>query len=101
MRGPELQGEFINRFDADCSLKAQIPELEDWSGVSLPGVRARNTDDSWVFSADHIECVLRCVLCFKKEAFLHPYPLNSSEDVNNNLQPILSSVMTKAIISTH
>lgn len=45
----------INRFDADRSLKAQIPELEDWSSVSSSEDRARNTDDSWPFTASHLE----------------------------------------------
>lgn len=109
--------EVINRFDADRSLKAQIPELrigalelDTWSWVSSPGVWARNTDDSWVFSADCLESVYASVYCApaleRKEtaAFLFPFLqtchlcdhliectykiqllICSSEDVSNNL----------------
>lgn len=72
--------EVINRFDADHRLKAQIPELEDWSCVSSPGDRARNTDDSWVFIADHLESVCWSIYCAvalerkKTAAFLSSFP---------------------------
>lgn len=68
----------INRFDADRSLRAQIPELEDWSWASSPGDRARNADDSCVFIADQLESVCRSMHCAaalerkKTPSFLSP-----------------------------
>lgn len=80
-RGSELQGEFINRFDADCSLKAQIPEPEDWSWASSP---EEPSQKPWWFIGLCCkplgECVLGCVQsgCIgKKETAAFLYPLSS------------------------
>lgn len=72
----------INRFDADRSLKAQIPELEDWSSVSSSEDRARNTDDSWPFTASHLESGYCSAALERKEmaGFLIPPPTKFSFD---------------------